>query len=789
MKKKFMMVAVLLGALTLGACVDDNESQSVTDVRKAKAEQLSALAQKAKAEAEATLISANAEKAYKEALTKYKEALTSQVEEEIRQSKEKFNAELEAIKAEYDKRMWEAKNAALKAEQEFLDKVETRLAALYLAYSEAAEDLSDLKQEKANNEYSLARMQAYALSIDNYIKEKTIEYEAKIKQAETEIAAWKGYSGLDKNELSAELEGLKQDKYESYAAWEAAKSTTATAEKAYDKLVAPYDYETEGVSSVKAVAAVQKYYEMYEDNMWKEPNPYPMASDDDWNAANQKLSTAKRLGLVPDDAWCYGNGSGYIYLNIPCFEIWMDGQYLPCAPIAEERVNLFEDANLSVSYYKVASNLTLDVMTKYYNTFVDNATAYLGVEATATTKATGLYKDLADAQALLAEKKADLTAKEAEVDPFEKAVKDNQALVDAAQAEVDKAKAACDAVSEEIAGYDEEKWTAQRAINAANTEKNVAQTKEATATTDKANATAEKTNAEAAKTQAEADKAAATTDAEKKAAQERIDQAVKDIAAATAAIARADKKLEEAKAAIKAADATIEAEVAKQTAADEKIAAANLKLEDAEEVLATAQRALNNATTELSVAENKLSTVKSAIITLKDEIDAQEKAVAKAQDQIDTTKENIANNEELQAAWNAVVAALTPDYVAEVKALATNKVVTDYIAAIEAEDAAKEAYYEIDSKITAVSAYLTDGNVFDPAEEINKLELSIAGYEKNIEELKNNYSVAGNNADLYEKMIAYTEAEIKELEGKIEIQAEIVELAKKRVEAYIAEQE
>lgn len=72
MKKKLMMVAVLLGALTLGACVDDNESQSVTDVRKAKAEQLSALAQKAKAEAEALLISANAEKHTKKRLQSIK---------------------------------------------------------------------------------------------------------------------------------------------------------------------------------------------------------------------------------------------------------------------------------------------------------------------------------------------------------------------------------------------------------------------------------------------------------------------------------------------------------------------------------------------------------------------------------------------------------------------------------------------------------------------------------------------------------------------------------------------
>ena len=80
------------------------------------------------------------------------------------------------------------------------------------------------------------------------------------------------------------------------------------------------------------------------------------------------------------------------------------------------------------------------------------------------------------------------------------------------------------------------------------------------------------------------------------------------------------------------------------------------------------------------------------------------------------------------------------------------------------------------------------GEVFDPAAEINKLELAIVGLKEKIEELKDKYIVEGNNANGYEKLIAYTEAEIKELEGKIEIQTEIVELAKKRVEAYIAAQ-
>ena len=54
MKKKLMMVAVLLGALSLGACVDNNESASVEAVRNAKAEQLKGLAALANAQAEAT---------------------------------------------------------------------------------------------------------------------------------------------------------------------------------------------------------------------------------------------------------------------------------------------------------------------------------------------------------------------------------------------------------------------------------------------------------------------------------------------------------------------------------------------------------------------------------------------------------------------------------------------------------------------------------------------------------------------------------------------------------------
>lgn len=795
MKKKLMMVTVLLGALAFGACVDDNESASVTAVREAKAKQLTALATKAEAEAEAALISANAEKAYKEALVKYQEALTKQeeatteqIQEQIRQSKEKFDAEIEAIKAEYEQRMWEAKRKSIIAEQAFLDEAETRLQALYLAYSSAAEELSDLKQLKADEELNLVRMQAYALKIDEYIGQKTAEYEAQIKEKEASIAAWQKYSGLDKNELNAQLEDLKQDKYTAFSAWEAANAALEPAETAWNNLRALYDYNSSGISTVKAVAAVQHYLSNgYEFVFWDAA---------DWNEAYQILSYAQQAGYVANSVWI-NQMDGRFFLSAKVatttYEYVPDlGRYVsvPIAPIATEYINIIENVNTyynQVPVYSI-SNLTKDGMTKFYANNVENTKQYLGEEATATTEATGLYKTLADAQKTLTDAQAALPAKEADAATAEAKVKEMQALVDAARLDVDKAQAAVNTIYTEIEGYQKEKEAAQREINAADLEKSVAYNKKADATHAKTVAESNKTAAEAAKTAAEADLAAATTDAEKAAAQARIDVAKADIATATAMIARADKQIKEADDAIKAADATIEAEQAKQKAADDKIAAANLKLADAREVLSAANRVLNKVKTELDVANNELWPLNSDVANLKAQIDAAEKAVAAAKDNIENAKKDIENNDKYLALWNDVVAALTADYEAEVKALATNELVAAYVKAYQAFADAQTAYNEIGNKIGALTTLINSSDVYDAAAEIKDLELAIASLKKNIEELKHNYSVGGQNADAYERLIAYSKAEIEELEGKIEIQTKVVELAKKRVDDYIASQ-
>lgn len=791
MKKKLMMVTVLLGALAFGACVDDNESASVTAVREAKAKQLTALATKAEAEAEAALITANAEKAYKEALIKYQEALTKQeeatteqIQEQIRQSKEKFDAEIETIKAEYEARMWEAKKRAIIAEQAFLDQAETRLQALYLAYSGAAEELSELKQSKAGEELNLVRMQAYALKIDEYIGQKTAEYEAQIKVKEASIAAWQKYGGLDKNELNAQLEDLKQDKYTAFSVWEAAKAELKTAENASDKLLALYDYTSTEISTVTAVAAVQKYYA-------ENPMQQQYFLGNSQNTAWQTISKAQSLGLLPYNVGCYQNQYGDYVLSEPCMSIYVpsERQSFPCIPVTTESVTLSETSPyLSAPLYKV-SNRMKDFMAKYYAEFVENSKNYLGVEATATTEATGLYKTLADAQEDLADAQAALPAKEAEVATAEAKVKEVQALVDAAQLDVDKAQTAVNAIYTELDGYQKEYEAAGREIDAAVLEKNVANNKKANATNTKTIAENDKTRAEANKTAAEAELAAATTDADKAAAQARIDAAKAAIATATATIERADKQIKEADAAIKAADDTIKAEQAKQKAANDKIAAANLKLADAQEVLATANRAYNKVNTELGVANGELATLNAAVANLKAQIDAAEKAVATAKDDIENAKKNIENNDKYQALWNEVVAALTADYEAEVKALATNELVAAYVKAYQASADAQTAYNEIGTKITTLTALINGTDVKDPAAEIKTLELAITTLKKNIEELKETYrSSEGYNADTYEQLIAYSKAEIEELEGKIEIQTKVVELAKKRVDDYIASQ-
>ena len=147
MKKKLMMVAVLLGALTLGACVDDNETQSVTDVRNAKAERLQARADMNNAEARALKVAADAEVALMAAKAKVEEAMAAKTDAEAQTIKKGIElVELKKEAAELDNA------AALIENQRKQAELDIALSNLEVKKKEAERDLTNVEAAIANME-------------------------------------------------------------------------------------------------------------------------------------------------------------------------------------------------------------------------------------------------------------------------------------------------------------------------------------------------------------------------------------------------------------------------------------------------------------------------------------------------------------------------------------------------------------------------------------------------------------------------------------------------------------
>ena len=97
MKKLLSLVLICAMGFGMISCVESEESPSVEAIRNAKAEQLKALAAYYNAEAQAKLIIAQAEAAYKAAQAAYEQALADQVNNDIEQAKAKFAYEIEYL--------------------------------------------------------------------------------------------------------------------------------------------------------------------------------------------------------------------------------------------------------------------------------------------------------------------------------------------------------------------------------------------------------------------------------------------------------------------------------------------------------------------------------------------------------------------------------------------------------------------------------------------------------------------------------------------------------------------
>lgn len=175
MKKKFMMVALLLGTLMLGACVDDNETASVSAVREATAKQLKSVAAMNRAEAEASKTLAAAEVALlqakaaaEKANAEYNKAMTEQKQkaaELLELQKEGQSIDNQKKQAELEKQLAELEKTKLNAQKQ-LAAIEAQMKQAEMdaqaALMRAQKDLLAAQQELLDVEERLAAAKTQA---------------------------------------------------------------------------------------------------------------------------------------------------------------------------------------------------------------------------------------------------------------------------------------------------------------------------------------------------------------------------------------------------------------------------------------------------------------------------------------------------------------------------------------------------------------------------------------------------------------------------------------------------
>lgn len=218
-----MIIAALLGALTFGACVDTEESSSVTAIRNAKAEQLKSIAtlNNAKAQAEATIAAAEAQLAAAEAQLLAAEAAAINAATEA----EKIANELAAAQAAQTIAQIEAQMAldALAYEQALLN---AQLAATEALQTLAGEEQRILSQAYTN----------YFTSLSD------------LKAAQDALAA-KKKAIADEQAKLAKVDTVEE-------AIDAATKTVDAAQKAYDKAVTAKENADAAVATLREQGAI-----------------------------------------------------------------------------------------------------------------------------------------------------------------------------------------------------------------------------------------------------------------------------------------------------------------------------------------------------------------------------------------------------------------------------------------------------------------------------------------------------------------------------------------------------
>lgn len=261
-----MMVAVLLGALSLGACVDNDESASVEAVRNAKAEQLKGAAALANAQAEAETIRANAEAKLKEAEAAYQDAKTEA-------DKAKWAAKLTVIQAEAARDIAKAQRDQKNAEMAIITNQDQWINnTLWWNYSDASDKLISLNGQLINATADEIALKAGVVSAQKAAEKIAVEKNQYIAQQTERKDQLSKLSSIasDRAALEKKIETLRVEQTELTAAKgktaDAVTAAQAKFDEAQEKIYAQSGNTDKLSSDLAKVGSELLYIEVRYDN-------------------------------------------------------------------------------------------------------------------------------------------------------------------------------------------------------------------------------------------------------------------------------------------------------------------------------------------------------------------------------------------------------------------------------------------------------------------------------------------------------------------------------------------
>lgn len=455
MKQKIFYGALLLGALTLSSCVDNNETASVTNIRQSKAEQLKSIANLYSSNASSLLVSANAEAAareaeaeyskaeaaYYQALAAHKDAQTDAEKQEAQQAAEKFANEmkeaqnkLDLAAAQFEIDMMNAKkdlvdaqaeyDAALKAAE---DNKSEELQELLGKYQAASQALIDAKNNLASANLSLTSIKTGIITVTEGYEQMIAnnndliaDYQTEVDKYNAELEAYAQYTTLTeaqeaKESVQKESDQLYNDYRDKIAIRNKANTTrndasSALSNSAYRQQVEKFmrsEYSIEGVyityvyeyANNRPTVNNNKYCAQYRDDEAGKTVNIPLFTSIEFVSPNPKIEYSYGEGL-PTQTYPYSQYTAYYDLVEGGFDSYFK---LLEAKIAANQGKALTDAQKAYTDAQTAQTAAATAVTTAENKLAD---AKKALEAAADA-------DKADAQAAVDAAQNDLDAKKA----------------------------------------------------------------------------------------------------------------------------------------------------------------------------------------------------------------------------------------------------------------------------------------------------------------------------------------------------------------------------------------